>query len=155
MDAFGAHGCPKGTLWETFWRPFCDFLAIWRHSDFGIPSDGFVTLEGSRGCKSLYFLALFPGPLPEGSPRSSMMHFNGFLCPFGVPLGSIGTPMASPGEGNKGTFLGNRSGEGFGRVQGTILELFLIVFGDYFEGFSRAYVALFSIIVESVSAVLG
>ena len=57
-----------------------------------------------------------------------MMHFNIFWCHFGIPLGSIGAPMASPGEGNKGTFLGNRSGEGFGRVQGTILELFLTVF---------------------------
>jgi len=63
--------------------------------------------------------------------------------------------MATPGEGNKGTFLGNRSGEGFGRVQGTILELFLMVFGDYFEGFSRAYLALFSIIVECISPVSG
>ena len=84
-----------------------------------------------------------------------MMHFHGFWCSFGVPLGSSGAPMASPGEGNKGIFSGIRFGGGFGRVQGTILELFLVVFGDYVEGFSRAYVALFSIIVEYVSAVLG
>ena len=129
-----------------------------RSGDIAISDDSIVVFEGFRvggESKSAHILEIFVGPLPEGSPRSSMMHFNGFLCPFGVPLGSIGAPMASPGEGNKGTFFGNRSGEGFGRVRGTILELFLVVLGDYFEGFSSAYLALFSIGVVSISAVSG
>ena len=75
--------------------------------------------------------------------------------PLWVPLGSIGTPRASPGEVNKGIFCGNRSEEGFGRVQGTIWELFFIDFGCYVGWCWDGFLSKCAVVVSYMSVNSG